>query len=76
MYVTLEPCPMCAGALVQARIDTLVFGAWDGKAGAAGTLLDITNFPGFNHQLKVFGGVMEQECQEIMRRFFSRLRRN
>jgi len=75
IYVTLEPCPMCAGALVQARVDTLVFGAWDGKAGAAGTLLNIAHFPKLNHQVEVFGGVMEEECRDIMQRFFSGLRK-
>ncbi|MEL7566501.1 MAG: tRNA adenosine(34) deaminase TadA [Dehalobacterium sp.] len=74
MYVTLEPCPMCAGALVQARVDTLVFGAWDNKAGAAGSLLNIVHFPKFNHRMEVFGGIMEEECKAIMQRFFERLR--
>lgn len=75
IYVTLEPCPMCAGALVQARVDTLVFGAWDSKAGAAGTLLNIAHFPRFNHQVEVFGGIMEEECQNIMQSFFLKLRK-
>ncbi len=74
IYVTLEPCPMCAGALVQARVDTLVFGAWDGKAGAAGTLMNITNFPKFNHQLEVFGGIEEEACRDLMQRFFNQRR--
>ncbi|MGI6685406.1 MAG: tRNA adenosine(34) deaminase TadA [Bacillota bacterium] len=74
IYVTLEPCPMCAGALVQARVKTLVFGAWDGKAGAAGTLLNIVSFPKFNHQVEVFGGIMEEECKSMMQRFFAKLR--
>lgn len=70
VYVTLEPCPMCAGALVQARIDRLVFGAWDPKAGAAGSLLNIVDSPLFNHRLSVIGGILEEECSEILRRFF------
>lgn len=75
IYVTLEPCSMCAGALVQARVDILVFGAWDSKAGAAGSLLNIAHFPQFNHRMEVFGGIMEEECQNIMQRFFAKLRK-
>lgn len=74
IYVTLEPCPMCAGALVQARVDTLVFGAWDGKAGAAGTLMNITHFSRFNHQLEVFGGIQEEACKSLIQRFFNQRR--
>lgn len=74
IYVTLEPCPMCAGALVQARVDTLIFGLWDGKAGAAGTLMNIAHFPKFNHRMDVFGGIMEKECKDIMQRFFAGIR--
>jgi tRNA(adenine34) deaminase len=75
IYVTLEPCPMCAGALVQARVDTLVFGVWDSKAGAAGTLLNVAHFPKFNHQVQVFAGIMEEECKNIMQSFFAKLRK-
>lgn len=74
IYVTLEPCPMCAGALVQARVDTLVFGLWDGKAGAAGSLINIAHFPKFNHRIEIFGGIMEEECKHIMQRFFAKRR--
>ena len=74
LYVTLEPCPMCAGALVQARVKRLVFGARDPKAGCAGTLLNLVAFPAFNHQLSVTAGVLEEECAAVLRRFFQSLR--
>ena len=74
MYVTLEPCPMCAGALVQARVERLVFGARDPKAGCAGTLLNLVQFPSFNHQLQVTEGVLSDVCSELLRRFFRQLR--
>lgn len=74
IYVTIEPCPMCAGALVQARVSRLVFGAWDAKAGAAGSLVNLVQFPQFNHRMEVIGGIMEAECREIMWRFFENLR--
>lgn len=75
MYVTLEPCPMCAGALVQARVKRLVFGAWDPKAGCAGTLLNLVEFPAFNHRLSVTAGVLEEECAMLLKRFFQSLRK-
>ncbi|MCL6613687.1 MAG: tRNA adenosine(34) deaminase TadA [Firmicutes bacterium] len=74
LYVTLEPCPMCAGALVNARVDRLVFGAIDPKAGAAGTLFNLVEDPRLNHRLEVTGGVLGEEAAELLRRFF-RLRR-
>ena len=74
MYVTLEPCPMCAGAIVLARIPELVFGAFDPKAGAAGSLMDILQDPRLNHRVSVSGGIMENECGAILREFFVRLR--
>lgn len=74
IYVTVEPCPMCAGALVQARVSTLIFGAWDSKAGAAGSLVNLTQFPQFNHRMEVYGGIMEDECKAIMQRFFEKRR--
>ena len=74
IYVTLEPCPMCAGAIVQARIPTLVFGAKSPKAGCAGSILDIVNEPRFNHQVQVKQGVMEDECAALMTEFFERFR--
>jgi tRNA(adenine34) deaminase len=70
VYVTLEPCPMCAGAMVLARIARLVYGAADPKAGAAGSLYDIVRDPRLNHRLDVTGGVLEAECGEVLRAFF------
>ncbi len=74
LYVTLEPCPMCAGALVNARIDRLVFGAADPKAGATGTLYDLSADARLNHAFEVRGGVLEEECGQILKEFFQRLR--
>jgi tRNA(adenine34) deaminase len=74
-YVTLEPCAMCAGALVNARVERLVYGAADPKAGYCGTLGDLTRDPRLNHRLEVVGGVLAAESGELLRRFFDRLRR-
>lgn len=74
IYVTLEPCPMCAGAIVQARIPHLVFGAPDDKAGAAGTLYNIVQDPRLNHNVEVTGGVLEDESLALLREFFGRRR--
>lgn len=74
LYVTLEPCPMCAGAIVQSRIARLVFGAWDPKAGACGSLFDIPADRRLNHRVQVIGGVLEQESQSLLQNFF-RLKR-
>lgn len=70
LYVTLEPCPMCAGAIVQARITRLVFGAWDPKAGACGSILDIPSEPRFNHRVQVTGGLCKEESRELLQEFF------
>jgi tRNA(adenine34) deaminase len=70
MYVTLEPCTMCAGALVLARLPRLVFGASDPKAGAAGSVHDVVRHPRLNHKISVTAGVRRQECSEILTRFF------
>jgi tRNA(adenine34) deaminase len=70
MYVTLEPCPMCAGALVNARVDRLVFGCMDPKAGACGTLWNLVQSEELNHRLQLVGGLMEEDCREILQRFF------
>jgi len=75
LYVTIEPCPMCAGAIIQARIPVVVYGARNPKAGCAGSILNILEEPRFNHQAEVISGVMEEECANIMREFFSRFRR-
>ena len=74
LYVTLEPCAMCAGAAVQARLPRLVFGAADPKAGAAGGVIDLLRDPRFNHRVEVLGGVRETECSALLRRFFESLR--
>ncbi len=74
LYVTLEPCVMCAGAMVHSRISRLVFGASDAKTGAAGSLLDIPGHQGMNHKIQVTGGVLAEECAGQLSEFF-RLRR-
>jgi tRNA(adenine34) deaminase len=74
LVVTLEPCTMCAGALVLARIGTLVFGAWEPKTGAVGSLWDVVRDPRLNHRPEVYGGVLEAECAELVRDFFGRHR--
>lgn len=71
LYVTLEPCPMCAMAVVHARVRRLVFGAWDPRAGAAGSVTDIFALPGLNHRVDVFGGVLMEECGSLLREFFA-----
>ena len=75
LYVTLEPCPMCAGAIIQARIDTVVYGTEDPKAGCAGTLMNILQDGRFNHQTEMITGVMKEECSTILTSFFKELRR-
>ncbi len=74
IYVTIEPCPMCAGAIYLARIERLVYGAVDDKAGAAGTLMDITRDSRLNHQAEVIPGILADECAAVLRDFFSRRR--
>jgi len=75
LYVTLEPCLMCAAAIAHARVRRLVFGAWDPRAGAAGSMLDAFALPGLNHRVDVFGGVLQDECGAVLRDFFA-LRRD
>lgn len=74
LYVTLEPCTMCAGAMIHSRISRLVYGARDAKTGAAGSLLDILHHPGMNHRIVVEGGLLAEECADQLSEFF-RLRR-
>jgi len=74
LYVTLEPCPMCAGALVNARVDRVVYGATDPKAGSIGTLYDLSADLRLNHRFEVTTGVLEAECGEILKEFFRGLR--
>ena len=71
LVVTLEPCPMCAGALLLARIPPVVFGAWDPKAGACGSVLDVVRDPRFNHQVQVRAGVRSEESAALLRGFFA-----
>ncbi|MEO8513727.1 MAG: tRNA adenosine(34) deaminase TadA [Ignavibacteria bacterium] len=70
MYVTLEPCPMCAGAIVLSKLEALYFGAYDNKSGACGSVLNITNNISLNHRLSVTGGIMDKQCGELLRSFF------
>lgn len=70
LYVTLEPCAMCLGAIMQARLSRVVFGAYDPKAGAAGSAVDLTESPAFNHRIEVMGGVIADECGEVLQDFF------
>ena len=70
LVVTLEPCAMCAGAIAQSRIDTLIFGAWDEKAGAVGSVWDVLRDPRAIHKMEVVGGVLEAECAELLTNFF------
>ncbi len=70
LYVTLEPCAMCAGAMIHARIARLVFGAFDPKAGAVGSVLTVLNHPQSNHRIEVSGGILAEECGDLLRRFF------
>ena len=75
MYVTLEPCPMCAGAIVQARIPRVVIGCMNPKAGCAGSVLDMLHEDGFNHQVQTEIGILEEECSHMLSEFFRQLRR-
>lgn len=74
MYVTLEPCPMCAGAIVQSRIQRVVMGCRNPKAGCAGSVMNLLQAPGLNHRAEIAEGIFEEECSELMRRFFRELR--
>jgi tRNA(adenine34) deaminase len=74
LYVTVEPCSMCIGAIILARVSRVVFGAYDPKAGACGSVFNLPSEPRLNHQVAVTGGVLEQESQALMKRFFKQLR--
>jgi len=74
LYVTIEPCPMCAGAILQARVPVVVYGAKNPKAGCAGSILNILDDERFNHRAEIISGVMETECADLMRTFFKRFR--
>lgn len=74
LYVTLEPCPMCMGAILNARVDNLYIGAMNPRFGAAGSVVDLASFKAFNHQVQVESGILEEECRQIMKDFFQTLR--
>ena len=74
LYVTVEPCSMCIGAIIIARVSRVVFGAWDSKAGACGSVFNVPSEPKLNHQVVVTGGVLEQESQALIQKFFKKLR--
>ena len=73
LYVTLEPCPMCTGAIINSRIKTVVFGAYDLKAGSMDSVINLCDYP-YNHKPEIYGGIMEDECKEILENFFQNLR--
>lgn len=75
LYVTLEPCPMCAGAIINSRIEKIFFGAKDLKAGSCGSVINLFELP-YNHKPELFGGVLEEECSLILSKFFKNLRKN
>ena len=76
LYVTLEPCPMCTGAILESGIRRVVFGAYDPKGGACGTFMNLADYPGFSKRAIVKGGVMEKECREMLHNFFVNLRKS
>jgi tRNA(adenine34) deaminase len=74
LYATVEPCSMCIGAIILARVSRVVFGAWDPKAGACGSVFDLTNEPRLNHRVEIVGGLLEAESQTLLQQFFRQLR--
>ncbi|WP_276932393.1 tRNA adenosine(34) deaminase TadA [Dubosiella newyorkensis] len=75
LYVTLEPCPMCAGAIILSRIRSVTFGAYDPKGGCAGSCADLFHVKGFNHYPEVHGGILEEECAQLLKDFFRQKRK-
>lgn len=75
LYVTLEPCPMCTGAAVNARINRIIFGAFDKKSGACGSVYNIANDERLNHRIEVIPGILEEECRELLQEFFKKKRK-
>jgi tRNA(adenine34) deaminase len=76
LYVTLEPCVMCASAIIHARVGRVVFGAWDPKAGAAGSTINVFTLPAMNHRVDVFGGVLMEDCAALLNHFFEERRKS
>lgn len=76
LFVTVEPCPMCMGAIIQSRIKTVVFGAYNKKAGCCGSIIDLSSINKFNHRVEVIGGVLEGVCADLMKDFFKKLRKS
>jgi tRNA(adenine34) deaminase len=74
LYVTLEPCPMCSGAIIQSRVSRVIYGTTDPKAGCAGTLMNLLQEPRFNHEAEVISGILEEPCKSILSQFFKSLR--
>lgn len=74
LYVTLEPCPMCTGAIINARIKTVIFGAYDSKAGSMDSVINLCDYP-YNHKPEIYGGICDDECIAVMQRFFKGLRK-
>lgn len=76
LYVTVEPCAMCAGAILQSRIDKIVFGVFNSKGGCCGSILNILNDERFNHKAEIISGILEEDCKKIMKDFFKNIRKN
>lgn len=75
MYVTVEPCPMCAGAILQSRIERVVYGTKNPKAGSCGSIVNLLDYDGFNHKVSITSGILENECSTLMKDFFKNLRK-
>lgn len=73
MYVTLEPCPMCTGAIINSRIKTVIFGAFDSKMGSMDSVINLCDYP-FNHKVEIYAGICEDECKDLLQKFFKNLR--
>ncbi len=74
LYVTLEPCPMCTGAIINSRIKTVIFGAYDQNAGSMDSVINLCDYP-YNHKVEIYGGICEDECAEVLKSFFKNIRK-